>query len=217
MPTRATGRPNGHPGPEPHPLSKRVLAPLVRRWAGCMVSPAFSSLPPEDGCVAGDDDLEEPADADEDLEAPEDIDEAELEDLEDDDLTDDELVEGDPLDRIEVADGEDLPEEEEAQEEESVEVPVATVPDEDEDDEEDDEPEPDEVEATLDEILKERLVVGDDEDEDEEEAPDTEDRGDGVGKVLPKQPGEFVCQSCFLVKHPSQLADPGRMWCRDCV
>jgi hypothetical protein len=26
-----------------------------------------------------------------------------------------------------------------------------------------------------------------------------------------------VCQSCFLVKHPSQLADATRMYCRDCV
>jgi len=78
--------------------------------------------------------------------------------------------------------------------------------------------EPDEIEATLDEILKELLVVVDDEEDDEEEeASDVDDRGESVGKVLPKQPGEFVCQSCFLVKHPSQLADPVRMWCRDCV
>ena len=34
---------------------------------------------------------------------------------------------------------------------------------------------------------------------------------------VPKRPGEFVCQSCFLVKHPSQLADGKRMLCRDCV
>jgi hypothetical protein len=26
-----------------------------------------------------------------------------------------------------------------------------------------------------------------------------------------------VCSSCFLVKHPSQLADPARQLCRDCV
>lgn len=30
-------------------------------------------------------------------------------------------------------------------------------------------------------------------------------------------PGEFVCQSCFLVKRKSQLADPVRMICRDCA
>jgi hypothetical protein len=26
-----------------------------------------------------------------------------------------------------------------------------------------------------------------------------------------------VCQSCFLVKHPSQLADAKRKLCADCV
>ena len=34
-----------------------------------------------------------------------------------------------------------------------------------------------------------------------------DDRGDPVDRIQPKRPGEFVCQSCFLVKHPSQLAD----------
>ena len=67
-------------------------------------------------------------------------------------------------------------------------------------------------------ILKERLVVEDDEDEDDdEEVGDADERGDSPLRVLPKQPGEFVCQSCFLVKHPSQLADDARMLCRDCV
>jgi hypothetical protein len=67
-------------------------------------------------------------------------------------------------------------------------------------------------------ILKERLVVPDDEEEDDDdETPDNDDRSDSPLKVLPKQPGEFVCQSCFLVKHPSQLADRDAMLCRDCV
>jgi hypothetical protein len=64
--------------------------------------------------------------------------------------------------------------------------------------------------------LKERLVVEDEEEEDEEPA-DVEDRTDGGLRVLPKQPGEFVCRSCFLVKSESQLADRKRMLCRDCV
>ncbi|MDP9403091.1 MAG: DUF4193 domain-containing protein [Actinomycetota bacterium] len=87
--------------------------------------------------------------------------------------------------------------------------------DDDEDDEDDEEADEDDVEASLDVILKEKLVVAD-EDEDEE-APDTEERAEVTPKVLPKQPDEFVCQSCFLVKHPSQLADDKRMLCRDCV
>ncbi|MGP0029232.1 MAG: DUF4193 family protein [Acidimicrobiales bacterium] len=84
-----------------------------------------------------------------------------------------------------------------------------------EDDEEEEEPEDEDVEASLDVILKERLVV-EDEPEDEE-ATDQEDKTEGNERVLPKQPDEFVCRSCFLVKHPSQLADKKKMLCRDCV
>ena len=73
------------------------------------------------------------------------------------------------------------------------------------------------MEAGLDVILKDRLVVADEEEDEEDEVPDAEDRAEGSTKVLPKRPGEFVCQSCFLVKHPSQLADPDRQFCRDCV
>ena len=83
------------------------------------------------------------------------------------------------------------------------------------DHEPDDDLEPDDVEASLDEILKERLVVVEEEDDEDEETPDTDDRADATTKVLPKQPDEFVCQSCFLVKHPSQLADAKKQLCRD--
>ena len=84
-----------------------------------------------------------------------------------------------------------------------------------EEEEEEEEPEDEDVEASLDVILKERLVV-EDEPEDEE-ATDQEDKTEGNERVLPKQPDEFVCRSCFLVKHPSQLADKKKMLCRDCV
>ena len=84
-----------------------------------------------------------------------------------------------------------------------------------EDEDEDEEPEDDDVEASLDVILKERLVV-EDEPEDDELA-DVDDRSEPSERVLPKQPDEFVCRSCFLVKHPSQLADKKKMLCRDCV
>ena len=89
--------------------------------------------------------------------------------------------------------------------------------------EDEDEEDGDDVEASLDVILKSRLVVSEtDEDEDEEEEEEEEgaegdDRGETATRVLPKQPGEFVCQSCFLVKHQSQLADKERQLCRDCV
>jgi hypothetical protein len=84
-------------------------------------------------------------------------------------------------------------------------------------DEDEDELDDDDVEASLDVILKERLVVVDDEEDEEEEVPDAEERGEGSLRVLPKQPGEFVCRSCFLVKSDTQLADKKRLLCRDCV
>jgi hypothetical protein len=45
----------------------------------------------------------------------------------------------------------------------------------------------------------------------------TEARESLSTKVLPVQQNEFVCKSCFLVKHRSQLADRRRTLCRDCA
>jgi hypothetical protein len=38
-------------------------------------------------------------------------------------------------------------------------------------------------------------------------------------RVLPKQPNEFTCSSCFLVHHRSRLAsdDDGRLICAECI
>jgi len=137
----------------------------------------------------------------------------ELEDVPEDELIDEEaLLDEDDLDEdVAFLDDDD----EVVEPAEVVTVPLETeapAGEEEDDDLEDD----DDVEASLDVILKERLVV-DDEDDDEDEVPDLEDRGDGNLRVLPKQPGEFVCQSCFLVKHQGQLADAKRGLCRDCV
>lgn len=83
-------------------------------------------------------------------------------------------------------------------------------------DEEDDEiPDADDVEASLDVILKERLVVEDEIEDDE--VVDNDDRGEGNERVLPKQADEFVCNGCFLVKNTSQLADKKKGLCQDCV
>jgi hypothetical protein len=60
-------------------------------------------------------------------------------------------------------------------------------------------------------------VVADDEEEEEEEEEADSGEREPTTRVLPKQPGEFVCQSCFLVKHQSQLADKERQICRDCI
>ncbi|HMD46852.1 MAG TPA: DUF4193 family protein [Acidimicrobiales bacterium] len=157
--------------------------------------------------VAGPDDLD---DLDDD--GLESLDEVVADDLGEEDLvadleTDDDLVEAD-VDLVEeVVDVEAV-----AVLAAPVAAPAATEEGEEEDEEE---PEDEDVEASLDVILKERLVVEDE--VDDEELTDVEDRTEMTERVLPKQPDEFVCRSCFLVKHPSQLADKTKMLCRDCV
>jgi Domain of unknown function (DUF4193) len=152
------------------------------------------------------------------VEGPEELIEEGLDELaEDDDL----IAEEDAI-AIPGEDDDELVDEEVGEEVDQVaDVPEvgakapAKAGEESEEDEEE-EPEDEDVEASLDTILKERLVV--EEPEDDEDLPEPEDRtGDGVERVLPKQPGEFVCRSCFLVKHPNQLADRKKMVCRDCV
>ena len=153
---------------------------------------------------------------------PEDIDEGDLAELgvDDDLLAEDEVPDDEPavdlvddVDEVDDGDGDGGGGETEADEEAAASPAPAPA---EEEDEEEDEDEEDDVEASLDVILKEKLVVA--EEEADEEAPDQEERVESsVNRVLPKQPDEFVCTSCFLVKHPSQLADGERMRCRDCV
>jgi hypothetical protein len=90
---------------------------------------------------------------------------------------------------------------------------VTTARAEDEDDAENEDGGKD-VEAGLDVVLRER-VVGPEHQEDGEPAVDAANLSETT--VLPKQPGEFVCGSCFLVKHHSQLADQENLRCCDCV
>ena len=138
---------------------------------------------------------------------PEDID-AELE--EDDEFGSDVDIDVDDVEDVLVDDSDDV-------------ADVVTEETEDEEDEVVDLEEvlhPDDVEEPLDVLLLERTSSGlldeeeYDEDEDDSEA---DDRSDPGSRIPPKRPGEFVCRSCFLVKHPSQLADPERMLCADCV
>ncbi len=149
------------------------------------------------------------------VEGPDDLIEGEL-----DELVDDDLIAEDGLALPDEDDDADVVVVEE-EEDEAVAVPevgakVATKAGDESDEDDEEEPDDEDVEASLDTILKERLVV--EEVEDDEDTPEPEDRtGDGVERVLPKQPGEFVCRSCFLVKHPNQLADRKKMLCRDCV
>ena len=82
------------------------------------------------------------------------------------------------------------------------------------------------VETSLEEFLqrKERRAPAVTEETDEEEAlleamEEREGRGTEslTVKVVPEQPNEFTCRSCFLVKHRSQLKDGKRMLCLDCA
>ncbi|HEY2331436.1 MAG TPA: DUF4193 family protein [Acidimicrobiales bacterium] len=143
----------------------------------------------------------------------EELDETELEDELDEELADDALALDVDVEDVVLG-------EEDEEEEDTIDVDALVAPVEESDAEEDDDEEeadPDDVEADLDAILKDRMVaVEDDEEDDEEEVVDPEDKSEG-GKVRPRAPGEFVCQSCFLVKHPNQLADPVRQFCTDCV
>ena len=150
------------------------------------------------------------------VEGPDELIEEDLDALADDDdlIVEDGLAIPDDDDEVEIAVVEE--------DEEPAVVPGPTAKTakagagEESDEEEEEEPDDEDVEASLDTILKERLVV--EEPEDDEDTPEPEDRtADGVERVLPKQPGEFVCRSCFLVKHPNQLADRKKMLCRDCV
>src|SRR5277367_370115 len=151
------------------------------------------------------------------VEGPDELIEGDLDELVDDDLiAEDGLALPDEDDDADVAVVEEEAEVAEVADVPEVVAKVATKAGEESEEDEEEEPDDEDVEASLDTILKERLVV--EEVEDDEDTPEPEDRtGDGVERVLPKQPGEFVCRSCFLVKHPNQLADRKKMLCRDCV
>jgi hypothetical protein len=79
-----------------------------------------------------------------------------------------------------------------------------------------------EPETSLDEIIAKKADEPAPEEEAEEESVLEPSRGDErveplAVKVVPQQPTEFVCKSCYLVKHRSQLSDKRKMFCRDCV
>ncbi len=180
---------------------------MLRRHMATKKKDMPKDLEPEASALEDDDAVDDEPEVD-DLEV--DLDEDALVDLDEEDPLDDDD------DIVEIDDDDD-----DAVGDEVVEIltaaPAVVVErsGEAEDEEEEEEPEDEDVEASLDVILKERLVVEDEPEDDE--ATDQEDRTEGNERVLPKQPDEFVCRSCFLVKHPSQLADKKKMLCRDCV
>jgi hypothetical protein len=167
--------------------------------------PKGRSVPDDAGGVPGPEDL--------DLEELEDLppEELELEEDLDDDLIPEELED------LELE--EDLDEASLEEDVEDEEVEEGLIEEELEEAEYDEE----EREPTLDEILKERSGLVDFEAEEEEEVEEDEEEIDSLTrKVLTGETGElgedeFLCKACYLVKHKSQLADPRKKLCRDCV
>ena len=142
------------------------------------------------------------------------FDEEELAEGFDEELTD--VVEGD--DDLEVAlvgddeEGGDVEDEEGDDVEEIDDVPLAPVAV-DEDDVIDDA----DVELALDEVLAETIRRTSTPDDDDETPIDNDPLVDPLEAILPKQDDEFRCKSCRLLKKMSQLADPAKTLCRDCV
>ena len=159
---------------------------------------------PEEDLPDGDDDVE----LDDEL----DLDDGDIEEV---DLDDELIVDPDLDDELIVDDAVLDDEDEDA--DDAAPAPVAKTDADDADEDDLEEVDPDDVEADLDTILKDRIAAADDEEEEDEEAPvDTEDRTD-ANKIQLRRPGEFVCQSCFLLKPQSQLSDKKRKLCSDCV
>ncbi|MGH2732041.1 MAG: DUF4193 family protein [Actinomycetota bacterium] len=74
-----------------------------------------------------------------------------------------------------------------------------------------------ETEASLDEMLAKRSEAAEEEEDSILDLASEETLETLSIRAVPKQANEFVCSNCHLVKHLSQLANPTRELCRDCV
>jgi Domain of unknown function (DUF4193) len=93
------------------------------------------------------------------------------------------------------------------------EAPVVVAPTDDDDDLADDA----DVELALDEVLAETIRRTTTPEDDDDGPIEVDPLVDPLETILPKQDDEFRCKSCRLLKKMSQLADPDRTLCRDCV
>ena len=73
------------------------------------------------------------------------------------------------------------------------------------------------LELALDEVLAETIRRTTTPEDDENGPVDVDPLVDPLETILPKQDDEFRCKSCRLLKKMSQLADPAKTLCRDCV
>ncbi len=118
------------------------------------------------------------------------------------------LDDGDDLDIDPVADEED-----EGDEDLDEEAPIAAAVVEDDDDLADDA----DIELALDEVLAETIRRTTTPEDDDDGPLEIDPLVDPLEAILPKQDDEFRCKSCRLLKKMSQLADPDKTLCRDCV
>jgi Domain of unknown function (DUF4193) len=165
-----------------------------------------------------DDDLEDDDDEGEDLDEDQlaaELDDADLdpEDLDEDDL--DDSLDADFDEDEDDADEDDSDSDSDADEDEEEEDEADASDEEDED-----------GPSSLDQLLEKRSALRsgtDDSDDDDEILALADDtlapaKGGVKAPVIPlRDREEFVCRSCFLVKRRSQLADPEKQLCRDCV
>jgi len=93
------------------------------------------------------------------------------------------------------------------------EAPVLVAVAEDDDDLADDA----DVELALDEVLAETIRRTTAPEDDDDGPIEVDPLVDPLEAILPKQDDEFRCNSCRLLKKMSQLADPEKTLCRDCV
>jgi hypothetical protein len=125
----------------------------------------------------------------------------------------------DDLDVDVVVDDEDVVDDvvvvvdDDADDEVDEEAPVLTAVAEDDDDVVDDA----DVELALDEVLAETIRRTTTPEDDDDGPIETDPLVDPFETILPKQDDEFRCKSCRLLKKMSQLADPDKTLCRDCV
>jgi len=136
-------------------------------------------------------------------------------------IDDDDILDPDEVDLDE--DIEDLDEEIDDEFEDDLDVVLDDDID-DEEDEELDDTDADDADEALEDLEAEELELMDDEASQEllvDEAAELrairrEELTMNV-EAAAKQSDEFVCQSCFLVKRSSQLANRRKMICRDCA
>ncbi|HEY5303950.1 MAG TPA: DUF4193 family protein [Acidimicrobiales bacterium] len=117
------------------------------------------------------------------------------------------------VDDEEVVDDVAVVVDDDADDEVDEEAPVLTAVADDDDDVVDDA----DVELALDEVLAETIRRTTMPEDDDDGPIEIDPLVDPFETILPKQDDEFRCNSCRLLKKMSQLADPDKTLCRDCV